>query len=517
MMASNGSSPPARRVERPSTEIVHSLFGKSVGRCWGDFFCSHYRQRGRLYAASNAICYFSNLFGFERRICLQLDDVTDIQQFRSTSIQITTVEGEQYIFKSFENRELVTLLLQQLKQGHANGTTRLRTDSEEESVERLDPLETSIDVRDDKRADKQVTDSNTALETLESTVQEEMPASPGLESLDEVDSVTTDAAIASDVPAKPADTQAASADGGDNPLASSADTLSEETNVQEEWELVKSSNDPPYNETSIDALVLPCTLDEFFALFLANNAPHSIDKYQRDSIGDSELTVSSWTREPDGSHERVIHFRHPLPSGLGPDSAHAERQQCFRRFGDFGFCLETVTSVKGVIASDCFHVLDKWLVEPTGETSVALTVKHQVQFTKRTLLKRVIQNTSNTEAHKWYKGYANMLESSFQDKEPDEEMDEDELKQHTKTTDTIAWEQEISMSSLYWSFEIFCTLMWLCLMIGIALLLLQMQNKIALLENQVSTLREEHVHAFARFEQAIQNVKLADNRIFVEM
>ena len=126
--------------------------------------------------------------------------MTDIQQFRSTSIQITTVEGEQYIFKSFENRELVTLLLQQLKQGHANGSTRLRTDSEEESVERLDPLETSIDMLDDNdRADKQITDSNTALETLESTVQEEMPVSPGLESLEEVESVTTDAAIASDV------------------------------------------------------------------------------------------------------------------------------------------------------------------------------------------------------------------------------------------------------------------------------------------------------------------------------
>ena len=145
---------------------------------------------------------------------------------------------------------------------------------------------------------------------------------------------------------------------------------------------------------------------------------------------------------------------------LGPDSALAERQQCFRRFGDFGFCLEALTSVKGVIASDCFHVLDKWLVEPTGETSVALTVKHQVQFTKRTLLKRVIQNTSNTEAHKWYKGYANMLESSFQDKEPDEETDKDELKQHNKTKDTIAGEQEISMSSWYWSFEVFSILMW---------------------------------------------------------
>jgi len=252
MIASNGDlSPPRRRAERPSTEIVHLLFGTSVGRCWGDFSCSHYRQRGRLYAASNAIAFYSNLFVFERRICLHLDDVTDIKAFRTTSIQITTVEGEQYIFKSFQNRELVVLLLLQLKQGHSNGSTRQRSDSEES----LDPLETSVDMpagtaEADERK-KQLADSQTAVETLSSTQAEDEPGSPGHES--ETESVTTDAAIAAVIPAEipPEDTETAA----ENYLERSTDILPEVASL-DLWERAKNANDPPYNETSIDVSVL---------------------------------------------------------------------------------------------------------------------------------------------------------------------------------------------------------------------------------------------------------------------
>lgn len=247
MMASNGDMSP-RRAERPSTEIVHTLFGNAVGRCWGDFSCSHYRQRGRLYAASNAIGFYSNLFSFERRICLHLDDVSDIQAFRTTSIQVTTVEGEQYIFKSFENRELVVLLLLQLKQGHANGTTRQRTDSEE-SIERLDPLETSMDVpmegEEAEEAAKQLTDSLTALETLSSVVQEDEPVSPSPES--ETESVNTEGAIAASETIPTAETQTHT----ENNLENSAE-LPSETDSLELWETAKRMNDPPYDEPSID-------------------------------------------------------------------------------------------------------------------------------------------------------------------------------------------------------------------------------------------------------------------------
>lgn len=259
---------------------------------------------------------------------------------------------------------------------------------------------------------------------------------------------------------------------------------------------------------------MPCTLDEFFALFLADNAPHSIDKFQQNSIGDSELTISSWTEEPDGSHVRVINFRHPLPNGLGvgPPSALAERQQRFRRYGDYGFCLEASTSVKGVIASDCFYVDDKWLVEPTGETNVTLTVKHQVRFTKRTMLKRIIQNTSNTEAHTWYEGYTKMLLSSMEieAKGSGEQVVKDEV-QKDHGVDIAGEQAQSGVATTSLSNTLFAML----LMAGIVFLLLQtasMQEKILLLEEEVSRLREENIEAFARLEEAIRNANLASGK-----
>lgn len=252
-MSSNGDLSPLRREERPSTEIVHSLFGVSVGRCWGDFSCSHYRQRGRLYAASNAIGFFSNLFGFERRICLHLDDVSNIAAFRTTSIQVTTTEGEQYIFKSFQNRELVVLLLLQLKQGHSNGSTRQRTDSDDESGERLAPLETSVDMSMDSTSEqvdetaKRQQDSTTALETLPSVVEEgEESRSPGNES--ESETVTTDAAVAVIPPVIPPDEPEAPPESS---LENSTEILPEVVSL-EQWESAKNVKEPPFNEISVD-------------------------------------------------------------------------------------------------------------------------------------------------------------------------------------------------------------------------------------------------------------------------
>jgi hypothetical protein len=102
---------------------------------------------------------YSNLFGFEKKICLELSNVVGLTLVRSTSIQITYVEGPissrstannygklgvpssnadnmleqedsveeevEYIFRSFDNREAVLDILKQLHtaalHGHGNG------------------------------------------------------------------------------------------------------------------------------------------------------------------------------------------------------------------------------------------------------------------------------------------------------------------------------------------------------------------------------------------------------------
>mmetsp|Transcript_10557 Transcript_10557/g.23387 ORF Transcript_10557/g.23387 Transcript_10557/m.23387 type:complete len:773 (+) Transcript_10557:223-2541(+) len=98
-----------------SSQAVHQLFGESVGPCWGDFSCTHLRIRGRLYATSQAILFHTSLLGFERRICLLLRDVVEMELFRTTSIRIHTMDLETYIFKSFNDREQVLHLLNGLK------------------------------------------------------------------------------------------------------------------------------------------------------------------------------------------------------------------------------------------------------------------------------------------------------------------------------------------------------------------------------------------------------------------
>ena len=244
---------------------------------------------------------------------------------------------------------------------------------------------------------------------------------------------------------------------------------------------------------------MPCTLDEFFALFLADHAPHSVDAYQKSHIGDSELEVSSWRAEPDGSLVRTIHFRHPIPSNFGASSALAERTQRFRQFASYGLCLETTTHVKGIIVSDCFHVQDQWIVEPCGETNVTLTVRHEACFTKRTLMKRMISNMTRSEVNAWYKGYSKMLLASLKEKGQGE---------MEKAETAVIVKPQVSVGRF--SSPAIMAIMWGCVMAGVALLLLEgalLHGRLLSIEAEFEILRDEHLKAFNQLLDAIDELK----------
>lgn len=121
MSAVSVSDPNDRNLDRASlvaaSDVVQALFGVEVGPCWGDFFCTHSRIRGRLYAVTSGVLFYSNLLGFERRLCLQFRDIVSIALYRTTSIRIDIADdgSETYIFKSFHNRVHVIQLLMGLK------------------------------------------------------------------------------------------------------------------------------------------------------------------------------------------------------------------------------------------------------------------------------------------------------------------------------------------------------------------------------------------------------------------
>lgn len=108
------TNPPTTPGSSDGSAVVLALFGPSVGPCVGDFSTTYNRVNGRLYAATKALLFYSNLFGFERRMCLQLSDVTDLELFGLTSIRVSMVDCEEHIFKKITHRVAVLELLKEL-------------------------------------------------------------------------------------------------------------------------------------------------------------------------------------------------------------------------------------------------------------------------------------------------------------------------------------------------------------------------------------------------------------------
>jgi len=71
------------------------------------------------------------------------------------------------------------------------------------------------------------------------------------------------------------------------------------------------------------------------------------------------------------------------------------------------------------------------------------------------------------------------------------------------------------VSGPYFSSTMLMVLLWAGLMVAIGLALLQMmsmQDKLVSLEEEVSRLRSENLHAFARLEEVVGELKIEPNR-----
>eukprot|EP00618_Florenciella_parvula_P033528 CAMPEP_0119467100 /NCGR_PEP_ID=MMETSP1344-20130328/1444_1 /TAXON_ID=236787 /ORGANISM="Florenciella parvula, Strain CCMP2471" /LENGTH=175 /DNA_ID=CAMNT_0007499443 /DNA_START=107 /DNA_END=631 /DNA_ORIENTATION=+ len=98
-------------------EIVRTIFG-DVGLIRKDFSCAIERKillHGRMYITDRFICFYSNLFGFEKKIKIPYSHITCVTKENTAivipnAIAIITSKRE-YIFRSFWDRdECFTLL-----------------------------------------------------------------------------------------------------------------------------------------------------------------------------------------------------------------------------------------------------------------------------------------------------------------------------------------------------------------------------------------------------------------------
>lgn len=166
----------------------------------------------------------------------------------------------------------------------------------------------------------------------------------------------------------------------------------------------------------IKSLHLACSLDNFFRTFLDNDAPYSLDHFQREYIRDCDVTITRWESGNEESHYRTITFSHPIRSivGVGPSMAFTTRKQRLQRYDQYGICIENITRVEGFPSADAFFVQDCWLIEAISETQIQVSTRYDVRFTRRAILKSIIQNSIRKETKYWFNTYAKMIQTVFQ-------------------------------------------------------------------------------------------------------
>jgi len=149
--------------------------------------------------------------------------------------------------------------------------------------------------------------------------------------------------------------------------------------------------------------VLPCTLNEFFDKYVADDALYPYETYMQSS-GDTVLEVTPWKKEENGVYARIIEYNHPVNAPLAPPMARARKEQRYRRYGENGLSIETDTYVEDVPMADCFYVTDRVLVEPNADGAVVVLAEFDMRFVKSTMFRALISNTTQSEFLKWFQG-----------------------------------------------------------------------------------------------------------------
>lgn len=173
----------------------------------------------------------------------------------------------------------------------------------------------------------------------------------------------------------------------------------------------------------LSMVITQLTIDDWYELFLSDDAPNSIKMYQTKFIGDTNVNVDEW-RNADTNNveseslERDLTYLHKILGASAkipgmPAAAETFQNQTWKRYGNFGAVMKTTTKVgNSVPMGDCFHVVNEWLIEQkiiNNVPCIALSVKIRLVFTKRTMFQSMITKNVLAETKRWFDGYKVMM------------------------------------------------------------------------------------------------------------
>eukprot|EP00816_Leptocylindrus_hargravesii_P005018 CAMPEP_0196807580 /NCGR_PEP_ID=MMETSP1362-20130617/7580_1 /TAXON_ID=163516 /ORGANISM="Leptocylindrus danicus, Strain CCMP1856" /LENGTH=512 /DNA_ID=CAMNT_0042181569 /DNA_START=37 /DNA_END=1575 /DNA_ORIENTATION=+ len=489
------------------TEIVRRLVGPSLGKAKIDFACANGSYSGRLYVCTNGAGFYSNLFGFERTVCIHWKHVTKMKKMRTSSILLqyvgTSKNGKrntkEHIFKSIADRDNVFDTVSRIcRQVNPNIEGDNSTDdckdvspefsglsegADSSDLPKISDLRASINaeirsqgirhaanaVNQLANVEKQPLNGSFNSETSVMDKEKEELTVYKIEEVDELGSTIYDGK------------------NGDFVTKFCPD----QDNFGKAWnELVKSSEDY-FKFTAVKKADLPdISLEAFFETFLSDDAENSISSFH-ESIGDIINNTDSWTESANGFHRiRTINLDHPVP---GYGKAKTTKHQHCRVYGTGGICIDSHTESEGLPAVDCFYVEDRMLIEANEDGGLTLTGLYHTVWTKTSWMKGIAEKSANAASADFFKGFIEMINNAGESALPPVII---ELQKEHKEEG-----QKIEETRFALLFVILFVLFMLVNLIRVRWKMGQLGGKVVELKDEIDYLKSQLVIALAKAQE----------------
>lgn len=192
-------------------------------------------------------------------------------------------------------------------------------------------------------------------------------------------------------------------------------TVVEKNDMHKSLMGLQEEDDTGLSEVACMNLQIDCDVNEFFSLFLSDDAPHSLGHYH-ERVGDTNVKTTVWHNK-----KRKIVYSHPISLPGAPPTGEATKFQTIRTFGDHGLCIDTETRITNIPFADCFYVSDRLIITRNGCNKTLLTIKFGLTFEKRTLFRSVISATSIRDVKEFQKGFIATIQRALENNSSSDE------------------------------------------------------------------------------------------------
>lgn len=400
-----------------------------------------------MYITDKFICFYSNLFGMEKKIRIPYSHITLITKEKTAlvipnAIAITTYRKE-YIFRSFWDRdecfEMLKAFIKKFKgvpgstpttasvSTGSSAVTSLTTGSTVPAVGSPDSLSTASGRFLSTQSDNKATNASSNAIVVSGT-------SGAGTSFSGASTVGVETGTAASISTAGAEVRDRSGSSGPAATKRKSTALSGDADVEVDSLVgadpkpdqavpvtnMQASFDAECAKSKLRVVVssgesLNIGLTGFIEKFIDDSAPYSLQRHH-EVIGDQNMNLTKWTVPVGmggGGETKVITTSTrdmkfmKIVNLPGLKQTRGIKIQKCQRFGDKGLILQTSTRLDDVPMADSFSVEEAVIVRPVGEADSMVNVEIylEVKFIKYTMLKSLIESNTNGEVTKWLNEY----------------------------------------------------------------------------------------------------------------